>query len=74
MSNNIADYKALYYELKAEHLETIKAIKHTKAEAYTEFAEELKESIASLGFWPEYECVFTIVLDNLLKEKVGDKQ
>ena len=45
-----------------------------KAEAYTEFAEELKKRITGLGFWQEYECVFTIVLDDLLKEKVGSNE
>jgi predicted transcriptional regulator len=40
-------YKSLYDDLKAENLETIKAIKHNKAEAIKEFAERLKEKKCS---------------------------
>ena len=40
-------YKSLYYDLRAESLETIKAIKHYKAEAIKEFAERLCEDRVS---------------------------
>lgn len=41
----IDEYKALYEGLKAEHIETIKAIKHYKAEAYKECIAEVKKEI-----------------------------
>ena len=63
------NYKALYEGLKAEHIETIKAIKHYKAEAYKEFAERLKEE--------QYLSIVAMVvsveaIDNLLKELAGE--
>ena len=66
------DYKALYEGLKAEHIETIKAIKHCKAEAYKEFAERLKEKYP----WKEDYLYSTKLMgkdiDNLLKELIGE--
>ena len=46
-------------------------IKTIKAEAYKEFAERLKQV-----FWSKAECDFLIrgIVDNLLKELVGDSQ
>lgn len=66
------DIKFLYENLKEEHLEIIKAIKHTKAETYKEFAERLKEKAK-----PHYfdNCNFAVPIediDNLLKELVGE--
>ena len=59
------DIKFLYENLKEEHLEIIKAIKHTKAEAYKEFAERLKE-------WFRKESEVYKLIDNLVKEMVGE--
>jgi hypothetical protein len=66
------DIKFLYENLKEEHLEIIKAIKHTKAEAYKEFAERVKEKAV-----PHYfdNCNYAVEIeqiDNLLKELVGE--
>ena len=47
-------------------------LKKTKAEAYKEFAERLKEKAISTGFWQEYGYITTTDIDNLLKELVGD--
>ena len=64
------DFKFLYENLKAEHIEIIKAIKHTKAEAYKEFAKRLKEnSIATFSF---KGVVMVEEIDDLLKELVGE--
>ena len=72
------DYKALYEGLKAEHIETIKAIKHYKAEAYKEFADRLKEKAKKT----EIVCSGALIttnysisaknFDNLLKEMTGE--
>ena len=63
------DYKALYEDLKAEHIETIKAIKHYKAEAYKEFAELLDKQF-DIGVFNS--CYIRCEIDNLLKELVGE--
>ena len=72
------DYKALYEGVKTEHIETIKAIKHYKAEAYKEFAERLKK-LTSNKFWDgnkmhELKVPFVGVdeIDNILKELIGE--
>lgn len=73
------DYKALYEGLKAEHLETIKAIKHCKADVCKEFAEKLDK----VSFITGYTTVFggkdvpikhiTMAnVHNVLKELVGE--
>ena len=73
------DYKALYEGLKVEHIETIKAIKHYKAEAYKECIEMAKRYIKTHcnpygkpTF--DYDTSIKILnyLDNLLKELVGE--
>ena len=64
------DYKALYEGLKAEHIETIKAIKHYKAEAYKECIEKVKEKQYLDGVY----VVDVKDIDNLLKELVGDNK
>lgn len=65
------DIKFLYKNLKEEHLEIIKAIKHTKAEAYKECIEKVKALFPSCNepyqYWEIHEGA-----DNLLKELVGD--
>lgn len=78
----IEDIKFLYENLKEEHLEIIKAIKHTKSEAYKEFAEKLEERIAvhllknksnqyAEGFADALDGV-NGEIDNLLKELIGE--
>jgi hypothetical protein len=71
------DYKALYEGLKAEHIETIKAIKHYKTKAYKECIEKAKSEIDSQAHSRSLEAGgerFRIhkILDNLLKELVGE--
>ena len=78
------DIKFLYENLKAEHIETIKAIKHTKAEAYKEFAELVhcqceavinqphNENVRPVSWKIAYE-EFDEKIDNLLQELVGEE-
>ena len=69
------DYKALYKGLKAEHLETIKAIKHCKTEAYKEFAEKLKKELFSpVETWLTSDVIREEDIDNTYKELVDDKK
>lgn len=65
------NYKALYEGLKAEHIETIKAIKHYKAEAYKEFADRLRILI----MWsPKNHITITAKdVEMILQDMVGDK-
>lgn len=70
------DYKALYEGLKAEHIETIKAIKHYKSEAYEEFAERLKERkyLDETG-WSHGEHPYIVEeddIDDVLEKLAGD--
>lgn len=74
-----ADYKTLYEDLKAEHIETIKAIKQAKSEAIKEFADRFAKALSefdmsSVGL-PDYDrgykdCMTAIedTIDNLVKE------
>ena len=69
-----ADYKTLYEDLKAEHIETVKAIKQAKSEAIREFAERLKINIDEGELYTtssDYEMTIDHI-DNLVKEMVGD--
>ena len=85
--DNLQHYKQAYEELKAEHLETIKAIKQDKTEAIKEFAERLHDIFVSKV--QKYYCkvkeehsfkflegyLFDDVLSNIdyvKKEMVGD--
>ena len=62
------DIKFLYENLKEEHLETIKTIKHIKVEAY-------KECIAKVKELHDSPCCYDFEksLDNLLREMAGRK-
>jgi archaellum component FlaC len=68
------DIKFLYENLKEEHLEIIKAIKHTKTEAYKECIEKVKENSnkrewVCSGALVQRDCTIPEkTLDNLLKE------
>ena len=71
------DYKALYESSKAEHLETIKAIKHYKTEAYKEVFEKLNDKslvrkIKLFGNWFIVKGVTLHDINKLKKELVGD--
>ena len=77
------DFKFLYENLKAEHLETIKAIKYHKAEAYKEVTEKIdattwyhinKNSELVMGANSETDIPLFKAEDifNLLKELVGE--
>ena len=69
------DIKFLYENLKEEHLEIIKAIKHTKAEAYKEFAERLKKEKFKINYCGSaYNVVDEDDIDNLLKELVNNNE
>ena len=76
------DIKFLYENLKEEHLEIIKAIKHTKAEAYKEFAERLKKQINNEldEYWNSngggYYLAEDVLpdIDFLLEELVGEEK
>ena len=69
-------YKQSYDELKAEHLETIKAIKQLKSEAIKEFIKEHREIM--MAFCDDDDqislkvCEYDANTDNLVKEMVGD--
>lgn len=66
-------YKQSYEDLKAEHLETIKAIKQDRIEAIKEFAEKL-DKILCLQIGPSKRVFWKITEDvkNLVEEMVGD--
>ena len=67
------DFKFLYENLKVEHLETIKAIKYHKAEAYKEFAERLKNETFKIDYCSSiYNVVDVDDIDNLVREMVGE--
>jgi hypothetical protein len=69
------DIKFLYENLKEEHLEIIKAIKHTKAESYTDFAESLKKDFDNphiQKFGLDFVKFLKNIVDNRFKELVGD--
>ena len=72
----LKDYKQLYEDLKAEHLETIKlinkGIKTAKAEAYKEFVNKIKVHAYYIDFPKEHRVVDEDDIDNLLKELVGE--
>ena len=69
-------YKQSYDELKAEHLETIKAIKQVESEAIKEFIKEHREIM--MAFCDDDDqislkvCEYDANTDNLVKEMVGD--
>lgn len=72
-------YKNLYEDLKAENLETIKAINKCKAEAIKEFAERLKTK--THNYYPSidsYCCSQKVVtvkdIDNLVKEMTEERK
>lgn len=66
-------YKNLYEALKAENLETIKAIKGCKAEAIKEFAERLKEKLKE-ECSPRVYSFFEELIDNLVKEMTEERK
>lgn len=69
-NERLKHYKQLYKDLKAEHLETIKAIKQAESEAIREFWTKVKEekiTHRNLG-----EIIYVEIGDVLLKEMVGD--
>ena len=63
----LKSYKNLYEDLKAENLETIKAIKGCKAEAIKEFVERLKEKLKE-ECSPRVYSFLEELIDNLVKE------
>lgn len=71
----LKDALDLINRLQAENERLSKIIRpliaEIKAEAYTEFAEKLKE-YATQGFWETDAYVGTEQIDNLLKEMVGE--
>ncbi len=69
------DYKALYEGLKAEHIETIKAIKHYKADAYKEVFEKISDKSCVREIKKGLFCkVITLHdINTLKKEMVGEE-
>lgn len=66
-------YKNLYEDLKAENIETIKAIKKCKAKAIREFAERLKEQLKE-ECSPRVYMYLGDLVDNLVKEMTEDRK
>lgn len=69
-----ADYKSLYEDLKAEHLETVRAIKQAKSEAIREFAEKYEKAILPLltsATLDKKDGIYACL--DILKEMVGDE-
>ena len=72
------DIKFLYENLKEEHLEIIKAIKHTKAEAYKEVFEKLNDKaiVTKMKLYGNWFILKGVTLHNinaLKKELVGEE-
>lgn len=69
----IEDIKFLYENLKEEHLETIKAIKHCKAEACKAFAEMLKaKAITHTQPFSDKQVLYVCDIDSTYNELAGD--
>ena len=69
--DNLHHYKQSYEELKAEHLETIKAIKQDRIEAIKEVVKKAKMECAYI-FNVKDRATMLIALDAIEKEMVGD--
>lgn len=70
---SLQHYKQSYEELKAEHLETIKAIKQHESEVIKEFAEKI-DKILCLQIGPSKRVFWKITddINNVIKEMVGE--
>ena len=69
-----ADYKTLYEDLKAEHIETVKAIKQAKSEAVREFAERVNQLTTSYWFDNINKEHIDYIVKEIVKEMVGDEE
>lgn len=63
----------LLYDLKVQKCELMNRISAVKNEAYKEFAEKAAIALAN-AYTPEYAHWIDDVLDNLLKELVGEQK
>ena len=69
----LKSYKNLYEDLKAENIETIKAINKCKAKAIREFAERLKEQLKE-ECSPRVYMYLGDLVDNLVKEMTEERK
>lgn len=70
----LKSYKNLYEDLKAENLETIKAIKGCKAEAIKEFAKKFEKNIKDVNFTLGQTWEIQTALEKTSKEMTEERK